>query len=356
MSSLATKYRPRTFEDVSGQDVTVQILTNMLNEQKPSSAFIFSGSRGTGKTTLARLLAKSLNCEKGVSATPCNECHACVSIDDGTCFDLLEIDAASNRGIDNVRQIQGDAYFYPENRFKVILFDEAHMLTREAFNALLKVLEEPPGHVVFVLATTELEKLPKTIQSRCNICKLNNLAPKDIMNVLARIVKAENINIDKEAVIELARQTNGSARDSLFLLEQLMFYKPKGIALDDVNKLCNNSDIETPFNLVDSMKSRDIERVFLSINTYFMQGGNAKQLLRDMLRLFRSILVTKVSDTPKKILNSSPAQERLFNMLASKWEVDEIVRAMLRINEGFKAFEYGVDEQTLMECVILEIM
>jgi DNA polymerase-3 subunit gamma/tau len=356
MSSLAVKYRPQKFEDLVGHENYVTIINNMLAANQVPPAIIFAGPRGTGKTTFARLIAKAVNCESLENNEPCNKCTSCLAIENGTALDLLEMDAASNRGIDSVRQIQNEVSYCPAFKYKVILLDEAHMLTKEAFNALLKTLEEPPEHAMFMLATTNIEALPKTIQSRCQLFKLSNLAPSNVLKILARVVRAESINIERDAAVELARLTNGSARDTISMLEQLRFLKPEGITKEDVILLCDNFDIDATFDIVNALKEVDYDRMFLTIHNYFMDGGNARQLLKNVLRLLRSMLIMHSCSDPKRILNYSAKQERLFNMLANLYSESELLDMIQTVSSAFKFMEYGMDEQTLVEATLLEIM
>src|SRR5499433_3430927 len=213
--ALARKWRPKTFAELSGQEHVVQALTNALERGRLHHAYLLTGTRGVGKTTIARILAKSLNCVKGVTATPCGVCPACVDIDAGRFVDLLELDAASNTGIDNMREILDNARYAPTvGRYKVYLIDEVHMLSRAAFNSMLKTLEEPPEHVKFVLATTDPQKVPVTVLSRCLQFNLKLLSPELIGQRLAAILRAENIAFDEAAVKQIARVAHGSMRDA----------------------------------------------------------------------------------------------------------------------------------------------
>ena len=222
---LARKWRPKRFAELVGQEHVVRALTNALDSGRVHHAFLFTGTRGVGKTTIARIFAKSLNCERGTSADPCGECNSCRDIDAGRFIDLLEIDAASNTGVDDVREVIDNAQYMPSRgRVKVYLIDEVHMLSKSAFNALLKTLEEPPGHVKFLLATTDPQKLPVTVLSRCLQFNLKRLTPEQIGTQMRSILAAEEIGFEPPAIDQLAHAADGSLRDGLSLLDQAIAY------------------------------------------------------------------------------------------------------------------------------------
>ena len=223
--ALARKWRPRTFEQVIGQEHVVSALSNALNNQRVHHAFLFSGTRGVGKTTLARIFAKALNCESGVSATPCGQCNACQSVDRGNFIDLIEVDAASRTKVDDTRELLDNVQYTPtQGRCKIYLIDEVHMLSIHSFNALLKTLEEPPDHVKFLLATTDPQKLPTTILSRCIQFNLRSMEIGQLTRQLEVILQAEQLSYDREALLILSRSANGSVRDALSLLDQAIAF------------------------------------------------------------------------------------------------------------------------------------
>ncbi|MEO0260926.1 MAG: DNA polymerase III subunit gamma/tau [candidate division WOR-3 bacterium] len=239
--NLARKYRPKTFSEVVGQEITTRVLRNAISIGKIGkdiTAILFSGQRGIGKTTLARIVAKSLNCEKGVSYEPCNVCENCISISEGKNMDVLEIDGASNRGIDEIRILRENVKLVPvKSRYKIIIIDEVHMLTQEAFNALLKTLEEPPPNVVFIFATTEKQRVPDTIISRTLAFDLFPIKKEEILKRLKEIAEKEKINIEEKALERIAENSEGSLRDALTLLEKAYMYNPEKISLKDINEI-----------------------------------------------------------------------------------------------------------------------
>ena len=259
---LARKWRPRKFAELVGQEHVVRALTNALETGRMHHAYLFTGTRGVGKTTIARIFAKSLNCERGQSADPCGECSVCTSVDEGRFVDLLEIDAASNTGVDDVREVIENAQYAPSRgRFKVYLVDEVHMLSKNAFNALLKTLEEPPPHVKFLLATTDPQKLPVTVLSRCLKFNQQRLLPEQISGQMRHILGAENIAYEDSAIGELARAADGSLRDGLSLLDQAIAYGGGALHADDVRTMLGSVARGQVLGVLDALAAGDGERL-----------------------------------------------------------------------------------------------
>ncbi len=261
---LARKWRPRKFAELVGQEHVVRALTNALETGRMHHAYLFTGTRGVGKTTIARIFAKSLNCERGQSADPCGECSVCTAVDEGRFVDLLEIDAASNTGVDDVREVIENAQYAPSHgRFKVYLVDEVHMLSKNAFNALLKTLEEPPPHVKFLLATTDPQKLPVTVLSRCLKFNLKRLLPEQISGQMRHILGAENIDYEDSAIGELARAADGSLRDGLSLLDQAIAYGGGALHADDVRTMLGSVARGQVLGVLNALADGDGERLLV---------------------------------------------------------------------------------------------
>ncbi len=293
---LARKYRPQTFAEVVGQEHVVRTLKNAISHNRLAHALLFSGIRGVGKTTIARILAKALNCEKGPAEEPCNECSACREITEGRAVDVQEIDAASNRGIDEIRELRENVKFPPSRlRTKVYIIDEAHMLTREAFNALLKTLEEPPPHVYFILATTEAQRIPITILSRCQRYDFKRLPLQRLLVHLKDICKKEGVQIHEDALLLLAREAEGSVRDALSLLDQAI---SSGIKTqEDLIQTFGLADRMLVEDLARAVLAQDLARSFHVIDQAFEQGVDLTYLVQGLTEFFRHLLAIKVSPT-----------------------------------------------------------
>ncbi|HOJ92732.1 MAG TPA: DNA polymerase III subunit gamma/tau [Dictyoglomaceae bacterium] len=302
--ALYRKWRPQTFEEVVGQEHIVVTLQNGLKYNRIAHAYLFAGPRGTGKTTLARILAKSLNCEKGPTPTPCLKCNSCIETAEGRSIDVIEIDAASNRGIDEIRDIREKARLLPvRDRYKVYIIDEVHMLTNEAFNALLKILEEPPEHVVFIMATTEPQKVPLTVLSRCQRFDFRRLTRDEIAKQLSKISENEGVKISQEALKLISLQSQGSLRDAISLLEQLFIYSDQEITEDLARNLLGLPTYEFTYAFVKAMGEYNLAEGWSLLQQIFQMGKNPQQFVRELLQHFRNLLLLK-------------AEPRLSNLLS----------------------------------------
>ena len=293
--ALARQWRPKTFAELVGQSHVVTALQNALTRGRVHHAYLLTGTRGVGKTTLARILAKSLNCEQGVTATPCGQCAACVAIDEGRFVDLLELDAASNTGIDNMREILDNARYAPTaGRYKVYLIDEVHMLSKAAFNSMLKTLEEPPEHVKFVLATTDPQKIPVTVLSRCLQFSLKPLPAEQVKARLAFILDAEKIAFDDGGLTQIARAARGSLRDALSLLDQAIAYGAGSVQETQVRAMLGTVDRDYVYRLVDALAARDGAALLSEADGLAVRGLDAGAVLDELIALFHRIAVAQV--------------------------------------------------------------
>ncbi len=311
--SLAAKYRPQTFAEVVGQDTVKKVLSLASLQDKVAPAYLLSGTRGVGKTTLARIFAKALNCANAPTGEPCNRCEACKRITQGAFVDVVEIDGASNRGIDDVRRLRESVGYSPlEGRYKVIIIDEAHMLTKEAFNALLKTLEEPPRGVVFILATTEPHKFPVTILSRCQLYVFKQVPEHNIEQHLAKILKNEQIAYDDDALALIARRAMGSVRDAMSLLGQCLALSPddiEGYKLESrvVRQTLGLAGIEVMDRLLQAMQNQDVAKTTVLVRDVLAEGIDIGFFLGELVRLFRNLFVLK--EAGKEVLADLPLRE-----------------------------------------------
>jgi len=295
---LARKWRPRTFKELVGQEHVLKALVNALDNDRLHHAFLFTGTRGVGKTTIARILAKSLNCEKGVSSTPCGECSACTEVNEGRYIDLIEVDAASRTGVDDTRELLENVQYAPSRgRFKVYLIDEVHMFSKSSFNALLKTLEEPPPHVKFLLATTEPKKLPATILSRCLQFNLKRLPLEQISDYLGRVLKEENIEFEDTALTQISRAADGSMRDALSLLDQAIANGGGQVKTDEVRAMLGSIDQDHVIDLLKLLADADAPGILTRIDELAQQSPDFAGVLAELISsLHRIALAQTVPD------------------------------------------------------------
>lgn len=305
---VARRYRPKTFEELIGQEHIAQALSGAIATNRVGHAYLFTGARGVGKTSTARILAKALNCQHGPTATPCNECDVCRSISSGDDVDVLEIDGASNRGIDEIRQLRQNVNVRPSrSRFKIYIIDEVHMLTREAFNALLKTLEEPPEHVKFIFCTTEPTKIPITILSRCQRFDFAGILTRSIAQRLRQIVEAEGVEAEPEALEVLARRAAGSMRDSQSLLEQLLAFAPSRITVEAVHGMLGTAGDERLAALVGHLVSHNAAGALADLDAAVQEGIDVAQLLEQLMGYFRDCMLAAIGCPAESFLYVSPA-------------------------------------------------
>jgi len=326
---LARKYRPQRFDDVVGQEVVTRTLRNAIASGRIAHAFVFAGSRGCGKTTTARILARALNCIKGPTPDPCGECDACVEIAQGRDLDVLEIDAASHTGVDNIREvvIAGLAFPPARDRYKVFIIDEVHQLSTASFNALLKSIEEPPPHVVFMMATTELHKIPDTILSRSQVFEFRTISPKAISEQLRRILAAENVEASDASLALIARAAEGSMRDAQSALDQVIAFAGRAIGVDDVSTVLGLVGRDLLMDVIDAVVAEDAPRAFALAERAVESGTDLRLVCRELSQLVRDMMVMSV-DPARMSEEELPADEReRLTSLARQFSREDLMRA-----------------------------
>ena len=350
--ALYRKYRPSNFDEVVGQKIVVNTLINAIENNKISHAYIFSGPRGTGKTSIAKIFAKTINCEHLINHIPCNKCSNCIDYNNKKTVDIIEIDAASNNGVDEIRNLKSSVNLVPNNsKYKVYIIDEVHMLSTSAFNALLKTLEEPPRYVIFILATTELYKVPETILSRCQNFDFGRINISNIVNRLSYICECESIKIDDEALKTIAIYSNGGMRDAIGLLDQLSSYKNELITVNDVDDICGLVSSEQMFSLINNLLGNNLKSVINNIIKYNDDGKNLLIIFEKMVDTFKDLLIyNNASDyfTDKNV------KEKL-ELYSSKIEERKIYNLIDILNETIKNMKYENNKLLLAELCLIKL-
>lgn len=358
---LYRKYRPKTFSEVVGQEHVVKTLTNAISKGMVSHAYLFHGPRGSGKTTIARLLAKAVNCErrKEKEYEPCNKCLSCQEINEGRSLDLIEIDAASNRGIDEIRELRDGIKFVPtRSKYKVFIIDESHQLTKEAANALLKILEEPPSHVIFILATTEIHKMIPTILSRCQRFDFKKLTVSEIIKKLEFISKNEKINIEKEALELIALNSEGSIRDAESILDQAISFlgTSKKIKAEDIKNLLGTIETKVIGDLIDLILEKKAKEGIELLNEILEKGYDAKEILNSIIEYLREAMLLKINPILENSLLSSFTKEEKEKLLfqIEKREEEDFKKLIKIFLEAEGRMKLSPIPQLPLEIAILE--
>jgi DNA polymerase-3 subunit gamma/tau len=355
-TSLYRRHRPGSFDEVVGQTHVVRTLRNAVEQGKVHHAYLFVGSRGTGKTSMAKILARSLNCERGgPTVTPCGECESCLTIAAGTSVDVIEMDAASNRSVDDVRDLRERVAYAPAGgRWKVYILDEAHMLTKEAWNAFLKTLEEPPPNTVFVLATTESHKVMATIADRCQRFDFQRPSLEQISEVLTRVAAAESIKIDEGAVAMIARSASGSFRDALGTLDQLVAFGGNDVELKDVLEMLGAADADLLFAAIDAVIGEDPKAVLLGVEKMARSGRDPSQFARDLLAHLRHLLITQTTgEVPTSFVVTATDTARMQTQ-ASAIRPANLMRTIDGLADALTAVREGDDARLAVEIALLK--
>jgi DNA polymerase-3 subunit gamma/tau len=351
---LARKWRPQTFEEVVGQQSVVRTLQNAIDRNRIPHAIIFSGVRGVGKTTLARLVAKALNCQDGPTKIPCNKCEHCTEIISGNAIDIQEIDGASNRGIQEIRELKENIRFFPtKSRYKIIIIDEVHMLTTEAFNALLKTLEEPPEHVFFMFATTELHKIPITILSRCQRYELQKVSSRELFEFFSKISKEEKVDISDWALNIIVREAGGSVRDGLSLLDQIFSFGGDTISDEDVIQVLGLVDSQVVSSMAAAILDNDLAKCLEILEEISSYGVDLKRLVNDLLYYFRSLLICRISKDPEKLLDVPDQEYDEMRQIAGQQNAETLQLYFNLLLKGAEEMQYSPHPRMAFEMALI---
>ena len=354
--AFARKYRPQVFEDIVGQSHVTTTLKNAISQDRVAHAYIFAGPRGVGKTTAARILAKALNCEKGPAPKPCNACNSCKEISQGSSLDILEIDGASNRGIDEIRNLRENVKFAPSSgRFKIYIIDEVHMLTAEAFNALLKTLEEPPKHVKFIFATTQAHKVPLTILSRCQRFDFRRIASKDIAENLKKIAKAERLNIGDDAIMLIAKHSDGGMRDAQVVLDQIASWASGKIGAGDVTKMLGLVEDEAFFELSGSINKKDANFALGVLDRLINEGKDTLQIILGLIEHFRNISIAKIAADPDRLIDTVPDKIKRYKDEAHHFTIEDILYCIYTLSNAIDFIKRASLSRIPLEAALVKL-
>ena len=355
--ALYRKWRPDTFEEVKGQDHVVTTLKNQIINNRIGHAFLFCGTRGTGKTSIAKLFAKAVNCEHPINGSPCNECTACRAIADGSSMNVIEIDAASNNGVDNIRQIREEVQYSPsEGKYKVYIIDEVHMLTQGAFNALLKTLEEPPAYVIFILATTESHKIPITISSRCQKYEFRRIPVETISDRLMELLGREQIEAEKKAVDYIAKAADGSMRDALSILDQcIAFNIGKELTYENVLDTIGAVDIDVFARLLECVIKLDVVGAIDLVDEVVWQGRELSRFVSEFTWFLRNVLLVKVSPEADQKLDMSAENLERLRQLAAQIDTDALIRYINIFSDTSANIKYAVQKRIVLELAVIKL-
>ncbi len=353
--ALYRKWRPNQFDDVVGQQHITQTLRNELVANKLAHAYLFTGSRGTGKTTCAKILAKAVNCEHMVDGNPCNECEVCRGIDSGAILDVVEIDAASNNGVDNIRDLREETNYTPVRaKYRVYIIDEVHMLSIGAFNALLKTLEEPPEYVKFILATTEVHKLPATILSRCQRFDFKRIEPEDIAERLATVAEGENITLEREAALLIARVADGALRDALSLLDQCAGQSDT-VTADLVSRVAGLTGREHLFRLAECIRQNDCAGALTVIDELHTASCDMERLCAQLIEHYRNLMIIRAVNRPSGLIVCTSSELELLEEQAKGYTLEGIMHILSVLEEAAASMRKGANRRIEAELAFVKL-
>ncbi len=353
--ALYRKYRSKTFDEIVGQDQVINSIKYQVKNSTVSHAYIFSGTRGTGKTSTAKILARAVNCEHPIDGNPCNECETCKSILRGTNLDVVEMDAASNNGVDDIRDLREKAFYPPStSKYKVYIIDEVHMLSKGAFNALLKILEEPPKHLIFILATTEIERVPQTILSRTQRYSFKRISVDTISKNISEIISKEGRSIDEAGIDLIAQMADGSMRDAVSLLDRIVAVNDKQISYDRIIEVLGVTTEDTLFELATSILNSDASSIIMSVANLADDGKDMMVLIDGIVSFFRNILIAKNLSDPRKIIRVKDMER--YIAIAKAFSNSEILNIIKILSETKARSRYITNKRTMLEAALLEIV
>ena len=354
--ALYRVYRPKTFEDVVGQEHIVKTLKNQIKNNNIGHAYLFSGTRGTGKTSTAKIFARAVNCLNPINEEPCNECEICVDTLNDNIMDIVEIDAASNNSVDDIRELRESVKYTPSKaKYKVYIIDEVHMLSQGAFNALLKTLEEPPSYVIFILATTEPHKIPATILSRCQRFDFKRVSSKDIADRMSYICEKENIQAEDKALSLIARNSQGALRDALSILDQCMSFGNDKIEYNDVIELLGTVNIDELFQLSQSIIDEDTKKSLQILNEFIIWGKDIRNLINDLIDHFRNLMVCKVSKDLDEIISLPEESIERLKEQSKTININDLIRILNILSETQDSMKSSSNTRILAEVTMMKI-
>ncbi len=354
--ALYRKWRPMRFDEISGQDQVSVTLKNAIVNQRTSHAYLFCGTRGTGKTSTAKIFSRAINCENSQDGEPCNECATCKGILNGSILDVYEMDAASNRGVENIREIRDEVLYMPVGcKYKIYIIDEVHMLTGEAFNALLKTLEEPPPHAIFILATTEPHKIPATILSRCQRFDFRRITVSEIAKRLSEITNAEGIAITDEAVNLTAELGDGSMRDAISILDRCSAFTDGTLTHEKITEIMGIVGNDTLFEISEFVALCDTKSALVSVSKILNEGQEAQNLIENLIKHFRALLICKTSDKPADILEKTETAAEKYTEQAKKFSESLILYAIKVLSENLSQAKWLSNPEISVETAICKM-
>ena len=354
--ALYRAYRPQTFEDVVGQEHIIRTLKNQVENNNIGHAYLFTGTRGTGKTSTAKIFARAVNCTNGNNQEPCNECDVCRDILNDNIMDVIEIDAASNNSVDDIRELRESVKYSPaKSKYKVYIIDEVHMLSQGAFNALLKTLEEPPSYIIFILATTEPHKIPATILSRCQRFDFKRVTVKDMSDRMKKICLEENIDVEEKALNLISRNSQGALRDALSILDQCISFGDNKIEYKDVVELLGTVNIEQLFDMAECIINQDTKKSLQNLNEFVIWGKDIRNLINDLIDHFRNLMVCKVSNELDEIISLPEETVNLLKEQADSVDMNDLIRILNILSTAQDNIKSSSNPRVLAEVTIMKL-